>query len=630
MARRLTKVPITVYVPAVYPVPGRPAYCETVRTLAGYTTANGQAPVGAGSSGGGKIVYTPPDPLNPLSPGTWGLIPSLGSFVIIGPVANSPLRPRYVYVEQCYPAVPGRAGSPARVDRNANSGWNAGARSIRPVSEFGYARGRMLPTLVATQFGLADVYFDHTYAYMPHSVVARTGEWSVVESGATVATGALADRALVEIRRAGGIVTYRIDGEVVHTSAVPSAGEVYAAALLYSLGDGVDDAAVGIINEQLRFTGSIPATRILAADVADLALMIGETPLPVLTSVARPLDGAVRFLGQLPAIRGIGSTRHVSLLNERTPRFSLQAVASRPERQLTQMAALLSPITLRAFAQSGASASLDASLPQFPFIAADRAGIAVMRADAPVSLVLYAVEAYMPAGQFDGTDSVIALDGSSLDSALLLLAMDSLDVSSSGDLFIVIDMVGMDSLSFSDTGSLGQLVEMLALERVAINSTTARAQREAIQYAVNIATGALSVYEGFDFQGFAHVGQDTYGWKPDGLYRIGASLDEGELIRALIDFGTSDYGSAFVKRAEMAYLGVRTDGQCFLRVAMDEGSERIYRVRGDDMRRAKLGSGISGRSVSLKLELADASYAEVDSLELLIGVTQRRGFGTRN
>jgi hypothetical protein len=85
-----------------------------------------------------------------------------------------------------------------------------------------------------------------------------------------------------------------------------------------------------------------------------------------------------------------------------------------------------------------------------------------------------------------------------------------------------------------------------------------------------------------------------------------------------------------VKRLDTAYLGVRTDGQVFVRVVADDGRERIYRAAGQaNVRRSNLGKGVAGRYWNLKLELVDASFCEVDSIELSVGATIRRGFGLR-
>jgi hypothetical protein len=238
----------------------------------------------------------------------------------------------------------------------------------------------------------------------------------------------------------------------------------------------------------------------------------------------------------------------------------------------------------------------------------------------------------MPSGEIDGFDGLVSADDAQLETALLLLAIDSLDVASSAaELIVVLELTALDELSLGDQATFGQIVELLAREQIMVNSSAFAAQRQALQYAVNAASGALTTYQGFDFQGYTTGRDATYAWKADGLYRIGAGTDNGELVSALLDFGTTDYGNSQIKRSDMAYIGVRTDGQCFLRVQADAGPDRIYRVQGEsNVRRAQLAKGVAGRYWSVKLELTDVSFAEVDAIELAIGTTQRRGFGARS
>lgn len=640
MPNRLTKVPLGVYVPAVLPVQGRAAYCVSESVNAGLRLSSGYT--SGGSTGGGssadyKLVYIPPDPQSMDANGSWVNVPTVildgradGVQTGVGG-ATSPLKPRTGTKTTCYPAVAAVPGSPARVDYQANSGWNSGARTVDAIPPFGVFTGTMFATLVATQLGFSDRFFNHTYAYMTHSIVARPDEWHIVERGVRVATGYLPASAVLELRRLGSRVLYLVNGEEVYESTVPIAGEIYGAALMYSLGDGVNDAAITTFEQTLQLIGQAPRWAILASDSAAHALLDATLPIATLVASGGVVYGALRFSGTLPAIRALGSDRHVTYMQANALPWSIRATAGRPERQPTQFSAVLPPLLLSATAIAGSTARMVATMSRLPFIAADRLQVVFLKAEAPIRLRLDAYESYMPPNQFDGMDATVAYDLAVLQSALLLVGMDSLEVSGTVELFAFLELLGMDSLELSGVASLGQLVELLAMEQVAVNSTASTAQRQALQYAVNIATGALSVYEGFDFSGFASVGRDTYGWKADGLYRIGGQLDNGDLMKALVDFGTADFDSNLVKRAQMAYLGLRTDGQCFLRVRMDSGPERVYRVRGaENVRRSKLAEGVSGRALSLVLELADVSFAEVDSIEVIVGATQRRGFGVRN
>lgn len=149
-------------------------------------------------------------------------------------------------------------------------------------------------------------------------------------------------------------------------------------------------------------------------------------------------------------------------------------------------------------------------------------------------------------------------------------------------------------------------------------------RRDPLQYAVNVATGALTSYQGFDFSSFARIGGQLYGAKADGIYLIAGEGDDGAPISAWIDFGDDDMDESYVKQIDVAWLGLGTDAQCFLRVTADSGRERIYRVQGASTRRAKLKSGVRGRTWRVVLELVDASYAKLDFVELNVGLTQRR------
>lgn len=211
----------------------------------------------------------------------------------------------------------------------------------------------------------------------------------------------------------------------------------------------------------------------------------------------------------------------------------------------------------------------------------------------------------------------------SISSAMALLTMDSLSVASSAELSIILELSSIDAVRLEDDATLGSIVELLSMERIAVNSSiSSDLQREALQYAVNIATGAISTYEGFDFSGFVNVGDECFAWRADGLYKIGSGNTH---IRAAIDFGITDFGDAGVKRADAAWIGVRTDGDVFLKVSTDSDVNMVYRViDSENYGKASLAKGASGRFWGLKLELEDASFAAVDSIEVSVGLSQRR------
>lgn len=621
MANRLTKAPTAIYIAEVAAIPPVPAFCVTETVVTGYTrepqkggvanyVPNRTASKRYGTDGNGNIWV--------IETQSGGAASSLGSV----------LTPRTQDIVTCYPAVAGRPAVPARTDYSANAGWTGGARSRLPIPTFGEFSATMLATVVATQLGFARRPYNHVYSDMSHSLVARAGTWTVVEQGVTKVTGPLPAQARITLRRVGSRVTYLANGEELYQSQVPLAGEVFGAALMYSLADGVDAPSVTPLGQMISFYGTTPRWQMLAAD-APVAGVRGEIPGLVLTAQLSPIYGVSQFSGTMPRIALLATDRPVIVARGTIPAPRLRASLGFLERVPNQLLALVPPPVVGMNLRSGGLLTVKAALPNLPGLVSDRS-VSLVSSSLNIGAVLFTAEPYMAPGEIDGMDLVIAADSSQLDAALILVAIDTLGVSSTASLTLVLELSTLDALRVADASSFGQLVEMLAMDKLAVFSSASTARHQAIQYAVNAITGAPTTYEGFDFSRFATVDGVTYGVRPDGLYRIGGTTDNGELISALIDFGTSDFADAHVKRVETAYLGIRTDGQTYLRVRADVGGDKIYRLRGEgNVRRSMLAKGLAARNWSVTLEVVDASYAEVDSLELLVGATQRRGFGTR-
>src|SRR5690606_1776687 len=108
-------------------------------------------------------------------------------------------------------------------------------------------------------------------------------------------------------------------------------------------------------------------------------------------------------------------------------------------------------------------------------------------------------------GEFDGADGAALLDYAQLDAALLLVALDGLEVSGSVDVSLVMELAAMAGLELAAHATLGQVLELLAMEQVAVSGSGQAAQQQALQYATNALTGAMTRYEGFDFLGFTRL-----------------------------------------------------------------------------------------------------------------------------
>lgn len=610
---RLQKQPLAVYVPEVRPVQAVPAYCITETVFAGYGAPPASSGFGAGGgsssvSGGvanfdayGNVYY-----MGPLNAGG-----SVG--------AGSGSRPIYKDVVTCFPAVPGTPGVPARVDFSGSIGWNGGARSVEAMPMEGYFECRIPQAPAGIVIGLSDGEFLHSYGHASHAVVVRSTGMAPLSSGAELAESVpLVPGAIVRLERRDGVISAYVDGEHFHTFDTPSRGQLYADVTFYGLTDYVDDAKFGEFYARIDGVVPTPIGKLGNKNYADV-----EGTVPAMTLYA--LCGVVVGVsGTIPAPVGVISEGRYCRISGITPAMQLSARAGHVEPVQTGVLGFVPPMPLYSLTLTGTIARMDA-------VALAPVGRVSEGSYASVDAVwggyyqLTSWEPYLPDYRHDGGDIIFAADFGSMINAVLFVSYDGIEISDSIDLVLLVSMEAYDYLGVGDMATLGGVIQLLAMERVAVSSTARSAQQEALQYAVNVLTGALTTYQNFGFTQFAQAGGETYAIKPDGLYRLREGDDNGDTVRAMIDFGASDYGVAQGKRVSSVYAGVTTDGEVYVRVTPDDGQEVVYRAIGQAPElRAPVAKGMKARHWRLRLELTDATYADLDNIEIELGVSQRR------
>lgn len=579
-----------------------------------------------------------------------------------GRYSGSGLVPIFRDETTCYPAVEGRQGSPARLDSYENNGWNGGARSISPVPVGGYFDVDIPDSPLGVMIGLSDGAPDHSYSHPTHALVFRPGGVTPVEKGADVGPTVSGGHRVRMARTAGGVKMY-VDGVLVYTSNTPIAGVAYVDATLYGLSDYVDNPVIGLLHEahgeadmhlhaDLFGSGGVAAMRLEAVGVASLngiILTSGTSNLAMqgegsafaryalqeeagllLEAVATGygvfgpgqiiIGGINGGQGRLVA-DGWGSDRNAARASGRFSRPVLTARAGRPEAEVTQAVGVF-PLPLGSGAlYSGAVMSGDGAVAMI----GKASDGAFFGGSSPCATVYQcaAWESYLPQGVMDGGELLFSIDMLNLNLIQFFVLHEGIEIGSSLDIYVIVSMELAEIIGVTSLSSLATVLEMAIHERVALTSSIAGAQ--ALQYAVNAVTGALSRYENFGFKQFATAGGKTYAINDAGLYRLEGENDEGATLNASIDFGASDFGTAQGKVVNSVYAGIATDGCVYLRATGDDGKERIYRAEGSGPeRRALTAKGLVSRHWRLRLELVDASYADLDNIEIEMGVSQRR------
>lgn len=527
--------------------------------------------------------------------------------------------PVYKNVTTCFPAVAGAPGVPARLDFSASIGWNGGARSVKPMPADGYFECRIPQEPSGIVIGLSDGSFNHSYGHASHAVVVRTTSMAPLSHGVELASAVpLVRGAVVRLERRSGVISAFVDGEHFHTFAVPARGQLYADVTLYGLSDFVADAKFE--DFYARVEGVVPAPVGKLGDTS-YAGVDGQVPAMTLSALSRMIGGVE---GIVPAPVGVMSEGSYCGISGRTPVAQLSARSGPVEAVQTGVLGLVPSMTLFSLALTGTVAGVNgwALAPVGRIAEGSYAGVDSTWGG---HYALTSWGPYLPDYMHDGGDLLFAADFSYMTSAVLFIAYDGLDIGDSIDLVMLVSMEAYDYLGIGDKSTLGGVIQFLAMERVAISSTARSAQQEALQYAVNVLTGALTTYRNFGFTQFARVGGETYAAKPDGLYRLREGDDNGETMTAMIDFGSSDYGTAQGKRISSVYAGVTTDGEVYVRVTPDDGQEVVYRAVGQAPElRAPVAKGMKARHWRLRLELTDATYGDLDNVEIELGVSQRR------
>lgn len=618
MANRLTKIGIFVQYPAVPADPGRPAYC--VEKLVPKTVER-HVPPKVGSTGGGSSSYQNMGPPGP----DWGA-------VYDGPPRRAKPTVEYetVYLHagwECYDAVPPSPGVPARSENVLPVGWNGGARSIDSFDHDGFVSFQLPLRPLGVVAGLATTDNSPAFNEASHAVYGHGTTIEIVEYGQVVAQAPVSPATLptITIVRSGGVVTYYV-GDWFYRSARESVGRVHLDAALYATGDFVDAPKIG----SLGGAPVLPVHGVLATESPRLAGKFGEA-YAQLTGRAPRLTGqfSLRRLatldGTAPALRGLFGESAYAQLVGRLPRLGGQFDGGFPQVNVAILTGVGPHMSGAFVSKVGAVGHMNTAAPRVFGKFSDRP-YADMAGTQAGKWFGYFDEGPAPGG-YGRMEFLWLLAEVSADPVIFASIHDTLGIASSASFALVFDVSYFDGLLLTDTLTLEQILEAVIRERLVLHSGVATTRTAALQYAVNIATGALTTYQNFDFHGFTHVEatKRTYGWRPDGVYEIGGSTDDGARLNALLDLGATDFETSRKKYVPAVFLGLGTDGCAYLRLTGDDGCERVYRViQREDISRANPAQGLAAREWHTVLEIADATKVDFDSIEWAVEVTSRR------
>lgn len=643
MANRLVKPPRVTQTAEVKHVPARPGYCvsATVRS-------------GSGRSSGYKNSGTPGLPLNFTGP--YMVATAQASPIVFagGAYAGSvgkgggdtSLTSSTSTI--CYPARPEVKGEPARLVVSLEPGWNASACSRqRLVGDFVFSFDVCLHP-IGVVIGVAPANQDTLFATAEHAFYLRGEQISVLERGEIVANCpfSASDGVRLSISRVGQVVVYSADGWA-YVSLNASIGDKVGDALLYSAGDYVDNPAISVaiaaraegavgIRSRVRETASARGRVGFSAAMRKVrgALGIRGSASAVLDTAASArgrvgLSGSARpstneGLATLPGLQLFASDRPTGAGNVALarPLVSGDAGFALPDIAVGALgipAPMLSGIMLVGSAGSG-----DVHLPALEVIGADYA-YGIGRVQLPAVDMAGRERVYDPDGEYM-LELVYLQAQLATDNVAYLAWRERIGVGFDLIVSVFIEDMIYETLMVGDKMNQSQIMYEALRSAVSIYNSGSLVDDVVLQYATNLVTGAASRYEGFAFSGFFNDGLDSYAYDENGVYRIvdGAG-DDGEPLSAAIDFAAAGADSSAEKYLTAAYFGIDTDGQVYARVTTQDGREQLYKaIPARGHHRAVTAKGVTARYWQVRLELTDATFADLDSVEWDIPVARRR------
>ncbi len=133
--------------------------------------------------------------------------------------------------------------------------------------------------------------------------------------------------------------------------------------------------------------------------------------------------------------------------------------------------------------------------------------------------------------------------------------------------------------------------------------------------------GQTSRYEDYAFNSFGKFNGQYYGAKEDGIYLLEGDTDQGQPVRASVNFGKQNFGTALKKHVSNCYLGVSSSGKMYLKVTAD-GNEYVYQARGSseelEMQRVDIGRGIRANFLVFELFNNDGCDFDLASVEFVV------------
>lgn len=538
------------------------------------------------------------------------------TYIVGGKLCTTVTTSVYVPGSAGTPPTPGIPAVPGQIVYDFQLGWNARARSIPTMTYGGSFAAVVKPDAVGAMLGLTAQSADRGYADMPNAFYVRKGTVSIYEFGAEVQSVGSYPGATLKIRRYADKIQYLVNGSKVREVDATVTAPIWMSAGLYSGGDAIE-SPVYTEDTGGRIGGDIHAFKGFATDTdyatldGTLQAFTGYIRVPVESNLGGSLGPFYGYLGKDAAILG-GEMASFSGFMEGAMVVPTYGVIG---GQIHPAIGTLNMLT-------GQLATVYASLQPFVGLLSDRpmgyiAGR--MPAFAGALVAFPEGEAYMISDVTAGDDMVAANE---------LVAF----INSTGTITGLMSVQVLHSALMSSGATIGMSMTTQAQIEALLRSVASAVvgllppDKTGEAWVFNQAAGGMTRYEGYDFNSFAEVGGHYYGAKSDGIYLLEGDDDNGQSVRARVNFGRRNFGTMNHKALPEVYVGMAASGATYLRVTAvvtNSAGRPVeqtfdYRVRDNTeilkTHRFEPGRGLRATFYELEL-IADGQVFDLESID---------------
>lgn len=509
--------------------------------------------------------------------------------------------------QQYMPPIPPVAASKEKTVIDYQLGWNAKARSIVPMSGSGSFQFVVPRDTQGAVVGLSGSPSRSGYSDIAYGFYVSSGVVKIMESGKEIADLGPYPNADLKVSRSNGRIIYDINGTIVRDRPNTDA-PLYLSAALYVGGDTVEDAELTAISMAY---GGFPAMQGLAGNVA-VNQAVGAF-LPMAGESASYPTGSAS--GSFRAMYGAAadasgyafSSGEFVPMDGEAEAFSLVPSYAFCDGVFHEMIGTAQGV-MHIIGQASGSFKPMAGLSSNFAYSESRGEFATMRGYAS------ALEGPDQATIFSSIYGDYSLQPVSTAFALI-----DADFNVSGVFTVTsVATASVDGdIGFSSDYQVAQTLRAAIESWMESNTDTFNIVTSRDAWVYHMDANGSTRYVGYDFSGFAKVGDSYYGLKPDGLYLLEGSDDDGDPVTARVNFGSRSFGSMNRKSLPFVYVGMASSGKTYLKVIAD-GQTYTYAVRDNTemmkSHRYELGRGL--RAVFYEVELiADGEVFDLHNID---------------